>query len=671
MTTNPTTLGARLRRIAERLMPTPTIRFVMVVTLLTIVLFSGIRLALLVRNTELLATGIDNTTEWILRSFWMGVRFDIAYTTKLMLLPLVLLLIGRHMGRHNRWIAATAKWFIIVAMTLSIFVDVGDIPFFEYSNSHVNAIGISYLTTDFGQAAGMVVGESAYLGFAITAIAVAIAYAYVVLRIARHYRIREVQRGFSPSTAIYAIIMAGLIPLTARGMTFQGHPMHNGDAIISNNNFLNQLSINPVEPFFDTLLEGNDRTIDLMDSQAAYRYMCQAMGRDNTFTEHVEAKPSPFKNLVIIIQEGNCAKRLAREGHTKGLLPNLDRLITEGLYFENTYSSSAQTCYGIYGIVASLPPILDLHPLKDGLQHSLNTPYEQVYRRGEMTTLFYITHRPDFDNVNGFVTTQGFERLTSEPDYDFKTNKMWGVDDHIMFDCALKDLDAEHRKGKSFATLLLTCSNHRPFDAPDVEGFEPTSTDPEEKAIQYADWAMNRFLEMASKREWFDETLFVITSDHGRHITEDYIVTESVFHIPLLFYAPKHIAPEVRSDLVAQADITPTAFSMMGLEYDNHGIGIDLLSDSREYVVYTTITHYACRDHKWLYAHNPAAGADYLYDLEAEGNDRLINLASEHPDIVDRMQLHAKATIQTGWDIHNTVTAPSTKQSTNHANDNE
>ena len=620
-----------------------------------VMLFSIVRVTLLLRNLELLNTGIDNSASWVLRSLWMGLRFDVDFITKLMVLPLILLGIGNIIvNRLNKWFATTAIWVAATVVALSLMLYISDIPFFEYCNSHLNALAISYLNTDLGQAATMIVEETNYLLLLIIVIIVTALFTIYVLRLARHYRLKETNSGRRLHIAIYVVMLCGLIPFTSRGMTFQLRPLRSADAIISNNNFLNQLCINPIEPFIETILAEEAHAIDLMGSDEAFACACEMMGRDDTFTRHFETNASPWRNVVIIAQEGNTAERLAHEGNTQGLLPNLDRLIGEGRYYENTYASSTHTCYGIYSLVTSLPPYMHLHPLKDGVQHSLGTAYEQIYGRGEMKTLFFITHRPDFDNMNGFIPMQGFEQLISEEDYDIKTDKTWGVDDHIMFDCALQEIDKAHGEGDAVAAVLLTCSNHKPFNAPAVEGFTPKSTDAEERAIEYADWAMNRFLDMAKEREWFDETLFVITADHGRPISADYIMNESIFHIPLLFYSPKHIAPEVRSDLVAQVDITPTAFAMLGKEFDNRTMGIDITTETREYAVMTSVGHLSCRSKRWLYTYNPETKAEYLYDLEAEGDDRLINMAHEHRGTVERMHRHAVATIQAGWDIHNT-----------------
>lgn len=647
---------SRLRRIAKAIAPPRPIRFVLCVTAVSVMLFSIVRIALLLCNLGMLETGIDNDITWVMRSLWMGVRCDIDLVTKLMALPLLLLCIGHAIApRLSKGFSVAAAIVAAILVSMSLMLYIGDIPFFEYCNSHINAIAMSYLRTDTDQAFAMVIND--YLGYATIVIVTILLFIAFVTYAARHYHITVAEVTHRVCTAIYVVVMCGLLTFTARGLTFKPHPLEATDNAISSNNFINQLSANPIQPFIMTIFEGSERVIDFTDSKIALDYACRDLGRDATCREHIAAKPSPWRNIIIIAQEGNTAERLTREGHTKGLLPNLDRLIGEGRYYENAYASSTQTCYGLYSLVTSLPPYPNLHPLKDGVQRSLETVYEQVYSRGEMTTLFFITHHPDFDDMNVFIPMQGFERLISKQDYNFATNKTWGVDDHIMYDYALQEIDRQWSEGNDVAAVLLSCSNHRPFNAPTVEGFTPKSTDPEEEAIEYADWAMNRFLEMAKGREWFDHTLFVITSDHGRTVSKDYIINESIFHIPLLFYSPKHIEPEVRSDLVAQVDITPTAFSMLGKEFDNRTMGIDLTSHKRDYAVMTSAGIIACRSKRWLYAFNPETEEEYLYDLEAEIDSRLTNHAAEHRDIVEAMHKHATKTIQAGWDIHNTPTA--------------
>lgn len=637
--------------------PPRHVKFLAWILLIGLVSFSLIRLTLLWRNHELLDSGIPATTSEIFYALFTGVRFDLVLVYYLLIPGMLLLAIGQFMGRHARWMHHATIAIMSLGFSLSLMCCIGDIPFFEYTGTHVNAMGIRYATGDTSQALDVVFGNPEYLVFFIVAILASLFFTLAIILLARRYRTYEPSERRSHA-AIYLVLLIALMPLTSRGMAFQRAPMMLKDSIISNNNFINQLCVNPVIPFVESLLSFNDKNIHLMDSEEARAYVIAEYGRGDDFTEHVEAHESPWRNVVFILQEGNGAARLARNGDTNGLLPNLDRLINEGIFYENAFSTSTHTSYGIYSTVTSMPPYMQLHPLEDGYRQNLHSIFDQLQQSGQMNTHFFITHEPEFDNVGGFITLQGFGHFMSRDDYGVKTEKAWGVDDHIMFDAALEYLDEDYANGKPFACVCLTTSNHIPFDPPCVDGFTTTHPDNIEfHSIQYADWAMNRFLEMCKEREWFDETLFVITADHGRGIEGGYTVPESCVHIPLLFYSPKHITPEVRNDLVSQMDIVPTAMSMIGVEYDNHSFGIDIMKEQRRMIPMSSVSHIIARDHNWVYMSDPNNQISYLYDLNAEGDDRYANVWGEHQDVAKEMDTYVRAVIQAGWDMHNTPIA--------------
>ena len=500
----------------------------------------------------------------------------------------------------------------------------------------------------------MIVSDTNYLVHFITAIVVAVCFSLFIVWLAR--KLKVTTPASSRWHTVVCITVLSLLYIWAdRGFYLRHRTLEPRDSKISNNAFINKLGLNPIEPFIVSLDTASD-TIRLMDHDEALAIVTHEMQRDNTFNTHVEAKESPWRNVVFIIEESCTAARLTRQGSEEVLMPHLDKLINEGIYFENLYSAGTHTCNAIYALVTSLPGFVDKHPMQDGLERPLNTIFSQVYSRGELKTLFYVTHGPNYDNLRSFLTTQGFERLMSRNNYGVETSKMWGVDDHIMFDYALEDIDAEWKMGNSIAAVLLTCSNHSPYDPPMDVGFSPTTTDPESQAVEYADWAINRFLEMAKQKMWFDETLFIIVGDHGRAVTSDFVIPESINHVPLLLYSPKHIAPEVRSDLVAQMDIVPTAFSMLGMEYDNNAMGIDLTNERRRMIPFGHDGYIAARDHNWLYIYDVHGNMPYLYDLTAaEREKRYENVAAEHPERVEDMHTYTAAMAQAAWDMHNTT----------------
>jgi len=62
-------------------------------------------------------------------------------------------------------------------------------------------------------------------------------------------------------------------------------------------------------------------------------------------------------------------------------------------------------------------------------------------------------------------------------------------------------------------------------------------------AVKYTDWAIGDFINRARERPGFDDTLFVIVADHCAAARGKADPPLDRFHIPLLIYAPKHVAP--------------------------------------------------------------------------------------------------------------------------------
>lgn len=648
-------LGTLLTSVRDqwlRLRPSRPVRYLLAMLLIAMGLFTLIRLTLLLRNLHLLEQGIDNDTSLVVMQMFNGMRFDLAWLAKVWILPLVVLLIAQYLPRWSRHLAITTIVVMCIPVALSLMIAIGNIPYFEHFNNHLNAMAMKYMLNDMGDAMGMVVGDGSYLCFAIAAIVVAAGFCLIAVRLARRYDI------YTPAerrtrTLIAMLIIGAIIPLADRGFIFKKHVLQPADGMVCNNTFINKLAVNPVEPFLRSLLHLGDTSLNLIDSRHAAAYVRSELGRGDDFTEHVEAHTSPWRNVVIILMESTSAERMAMEGDTNGYTPNLDSLAKEGLYYANAYSTGTHTCNAIYSVVTSMPSYVDLHPMQDGSCLSLDSIYEQLHKRGELRTLFFITHQPNFDNVRDFVTTQGFERLISLDDYNSATNHVWGVRDHEMFERTIDELNDLADDGERFAAICLTCTNHVPYLIPDVEGFTPRSSSLDMQALEYADWALGHFMAMASNCSWYDDTLFVIAGDHGSAIGVDYEINESFNHIPLIFYSPKHIMPEVRTDLVSQMDITPTAMSMLGVEYENHTMGIDLTTQSRRMIPYGADGHIAARDQHWIYNYDVYNDIDFLYSLNAEGDDRYINVASKHPDVVSTMYEYVASMVQAGWDMHN------------------
>lgn len=632
------------------------ILYVMTVYLAGMACFTLCRLILLWRNFSLLDFGVDNTSEWIWGALAMGLRFDNVVSGYLLSLPVLLLLAGQIIHHWHRFFAHAAKWWISVMYSIAIMMCVGDIPFFEQFRIRLNAVMFNYVNGDMGFVVRMVGGEWQYILFSVAAIAVAGLFIFANMRLARRWAIDYIETSHRRTTIILILLLL-IIPLSIRGRLSRKSPIRVGTAYISNNAFINQLGLNPVFTLMRSTLDMSGNNFEVHESGRARAFSAWELGRDKDFGRRFEAHDSPMTNVVVILMESNTADRLRSEGDTEGLIPNLDTLITRGLYFRNAYSTGIHTYNGVYSTLTSFPSYLDKHTMKSSIIPELHGIMDQMMQCG-MTTMFFTTHDAQFDNMSGFARGNGVQHVVSEPDYDgSEIVSTLGVPDHVMFDKALALLDAQHSAGRPFCAVLLTSSNHPPYNVPDDIDFVPHSRDASTRVTEYADWAMRRFVDKASTREWFDSTLFVITGDHGKAIENNYAIPLSYNHIPILFYSPANIEPQQRDDMASQMDIMPTVADMLGMEFVNRSFGIDLMRETRRMVPFSTDDNLAAIDSDWFFVYNNSTKMEYLYDRHAEGDDRYRNVADRHRDVVRRMHEYTVSMMQAAWDIHHNYTS--------------
>ena len=96
-------------------------------------------------------------------------------------------------------------------------------------------------------------------------------------------------------------------------------------------------------------------------------------------------------------------------------------------------------------------------------------------------------------------------------------------------------------------------------------------------------------MEAAKKENYFHNTIFVFVGDHGlegnvssiypKAWTQQRLADE---HIPLLFYGPSLLNPQLHSEPVSQIDVLPTIAGMLQQPYTNSTLGRDLLDTSKK-----------------------------------------------------------------------------------------
>jgi phosphoglycerol transferase MdoB-like AlkP superfamily enzyme len=323
-----------------------------------------------------------------------------------------------------------------------------------------------------------------------------------------------------------------------------------------------------------------DRHYATIPLSEALPWVRTALGaRQEQGVERVIAPLSPERrlNVVLVSVESLGAEFLGSYGNAKGLTPNLDRLARESLWFTNLYATGNRTVRGMEALTLALPPTpgqsIVRRPNNDKL-FSLGSIFEDK----DYSVIFAYGGYGYFDNMGAFFDANDYRTVDRRaiPSQRVQHETVWGVADEHLFDQVLDELDREHKAAKPFFVHVMTTSNHRPYTYP-AGRIDIPSGSSREGAVKYSDYAIGKFLEDARSRPWFEDTLFVITADHGANARGTSRIPVDKYLIPLFVYAPKHVPPARVDRLMSQIDIPPTVLGLLDFRYYTKFFGRDIL----------------------------------------------------------------------------------------------
>lgn len=279
-------------------------------------------------------------------------------------------------------------------------------------------------------------------------------------------------------------------------------------------------------------------------------------------------------NVVIITVESLNAEYLSMFGGT-GLTPHLDALVDKSYIFTRMYATGTRTVRGLEAITLSLPPTPGQSIVRRKNNDNLSSLGDAFKQNGYERDFIYGGYGY-FDNMNAFFDSNGYtiKDRTSIPDDDIIHETIWGVADEVLFTQVLKSMDDHFAKGENALEMVMTTSNHRPFTFPEGRIDMPDGT--RNASVKYTDWAIGDFLERASTKPWFDDTVFVIVADHQALAAGKATLPINCYHIPCMIYSPKLITPGKCERLISQMDLAPTILGMLGLSYDEKFLGHDI-----------------------------------------------------------------------------------------------
>jgi len=287
-----------------------------------------------------------------------------------------------------------------------------------------------------------------------------------------------------------------------------------------------------------------------------------------------------YHNVMLVMIESLSASYMGLYGDSKNLTPHIDALSKKSLFFSEFFATGTRTVRGMEAVTMSLPPTGGRSIVKRPDNHTMFGLGWIFKDKGYDNKFIYAGHGY-FDNMNAYFGNNGFKVVDRE---SFKSNEItfsnvWGVCDEDLFDKSIQEADHSYRDKKPFFSFVMTTSNHRPFTYPDGKIDIPSHTN-RWGGVKYTDYAVHQFLEKASKKPWFDTTLFIFVADHNGGSAGKNDLPLYRYKIPFFIYAPKIVKAQTITKVSSQIDLAPTLLALLNWDYQSKFYGDNILSDS-------------------------------------------------------------------------------------------
>ncbi|HOM03287.1 MAG TPA: LTA synthase family protein [Acetivibrio sp.] len=329
------------------------------------------------------------------------------------------------------------------------------------------------------------------------------------------------------------------------------------------------------------------------------------------------------KNLIVVQMEALQHFLIDRKINGEEITPNLNKLVKEGLYFDNIYVQVA----GGNTSDAEFMTNTSLYPAKEGAAYfrfatnEYNTIAKELKKEGYNSYALH-AYGPAFWNRTEMYKAIGFDTFISSNDYVMDEYIGWGgwaLSDDSFYRQSMDIIDVT----KPFYSFFITLSGHHPYSyfedkqTFDVGKYDRTYLGNYIKAQNYADAAVGRFIERLKEMGLYENSLIVIYGDHtglpktqAKELLEFLELSDSkvdwikLQKIPLLVLCPG-VEGETVTTTGGQIDIFAMIANMMG--FDNYyAMGKDLLNTKKGYAVLRngsvlTDDYYYCSEDDTVY----------------------------------------------------------------------
>ena len=515
--------------------------------------------------------------------FLHGLYLDASFSAYICVLPFFLFFLQAIIKKLR--IGKIISLYTVLLILLMTFLTVADLELYTTWGFRLDSTASQYMNTPQEMTAS--VSSSPILLLLSIYILISSFFTWLYIGIFKKYISSPVRR-VQLLPALYSFLLFFFLFVPIRG-GFQQIPINQSNVYFSDKIFANHAAINVPWNLMHSFLRKD------FDKKNSYLYLSDPEARRYVDSLYIPAKYPPAKiltglkpNIIFIILESYTSKFIGCLGCEAVVTPNIDKIAKEGILFSNIYASGDRSEKGLVALLSGYPTQTITSIIKSPAKTESLPHLNKILEQQGYHSSYYYGGELAFANIKSYILNAGYNKLISKYDFDRSDyNSKWGVHDHVLLNKFLADLKTEKQP---FFTTLFTLSSHEPYEIPAKPRFEgKDETTRFKNSINYTDQVIGNFIEQAKTQSWWDNTIIIITADHGHRLPgNDANDRPSKFKIPLILTGGAlKVKNQVINSLGSQTDIAFTILQQIGLKTEGFRWSKNLLDTAaRQFAFY-------------------------------------------------------------------------------------
>lgn len=572
--------------------------------------------------------------------FFFGLRFDFAVIFYTNLLFILLHLIPFN-GRDKKGFQLMLKVLFVVVISITLFPCCADIEYYKYLNkrSTADVFDLLKMGNDVGSLLPQYVKDFWYVFIIWFGLIFASIKFYPSLRAGKNNLkiINESRFSFFRELIIFVLVV-GIFFSVARGFALK--PLRIISALEYTKPEFAPLILNSAFTIINTLSVEQIEEKKYFEEKELSKYF----NPENTFHGDTTKK---HKNVVIIILESFSKEYIGSLNKSRGHTPFLDSLIKQGFFCSNAFANGKRSISAMPAVFSGLPSLMNEPFISSNYSTNKINSLALTLKDAGYESSFFHGGSNGTMGFDVYAASAGFGKYYGRTEYgnekDFDGN--WGIFDEPFLQFAAEKID---EMKQPFLAGIFTLSSHHPYSVPDkYKDLFKGGDHPILKSIEYADYSLKKFFQKASKSSWYNNTLFVLVSDHTAPVKGEFYNNKvGVFAIPVLYFNPGDtLLKGVCKTVTQQADIYPSVIDYLNISGKFACFGNSVFSISSKHFALNFLDDY------FLYLSDSTAlffDGDKSLSMYNFNSDSLLqkNILPDFPKQASEYEQRLKAIIQ-------------------------